>query len=73
MINFKVGNYKFEAVGLCEKATNSNTTNVHKIDDFSAYFDEDGTLNKYKDEAAVAYETLFNDLNKSLLVFMDKK
>lgn len=72
-ITFKEGKYKFEAVGLSEKATNSITTVVHNLDDFSEYYDKDGTLKKYKDEVPLAYETLFNDLNKSLVAFMDKK
>ena len=72
-INFKDGKYKFEAVGLSEKATNSINTIVHNLDDFSEYYDKDGTLKKYKDEVPLAYESLFNDLNKSLIAFMDKK
>jgi len=72
-IYFKDGKYKFEAVGLSEKATNSINTVVHNLDDFSEYYDKDGTLKKYKDDVPVAYETLFNDLNKSLIAFMDKK
>lgn len=72
-ITFKEGKYKFEAVGLSEKATNSITTVVHNLDDFSEYYDKDGSLKKYKDDVPVAYETLFNDLNKSLVAFMDKK
>lgn len=72
-ISFKDGKYKFEAVGLSEKATNSITTFVHNLDDFSEYYDKDGTLKKYKDDVPAAYESLFNDLNKSLIAFMDKK
>lgn len=72
-INFKDGKYKFAALGLSEKATNSITTIVHNLDNFSEYFDKDGTLKKYKDDVPLAYETLFNDLNKSLITFMDKK
>ncbi len=72
-INFKDGKYKFAAVGLSEKATNSINTVVHNLDDFSEYYDKDGTLKKYKDEVPAAYETLFNDLNKSLIAYMDKK
>ncbi len=72
-INFKDGKYKFAALGLTEKANNSANTIVHNLDDFSEYYDKDGTLKKYKDEVPVAYETLFNDLNNSLIVFMDKK
>ena len=30
----------------------------------------DDSLKKYKDDVPVAYETLFNDLNKSLVAFM---
>ena len=72
-INFKDGKYKFAALGLTEKANNSANTTVHNLDDFSEYYDKDGTLKKYKDEVPAAYETLFNDLNKSLIAFMDKK
>ncbi|WP_293890159.1 DUF4468 domain-containing protein [Flavobacterium sp.] len=72
-ITFKDGKYKLEAVGLSEKANNSINTVVHNLDDFSEYYDKDGTLKKYKDEVPVAYESLFNDLNKSLIAFMDKK
>ena len=49
-ITFKDGKYKFEAVGLSEKATNSINTVVHNLDDFSYYYDKDGTLKKYKDD-----------------------
>ena len=72
-ITFKDGKYKFEAVGLSEKATNSINTVVHNLDDFSEYYDKDGSLKKYKDDVPVAYESLFNELNKSLIAFMDKK
>lgn len=33
----------------------------------------DGSLQKYKDDVPVAYEILFNDVNKSLVASMDKK
>ncbi len=72
-ITFKDGKYKFEAIGLSEKANNSITTMVHNLDDFSEYYDKDGTLKKYKDDVPAAYESLFNDLNKSLIAFMDKR
>ena len=72
-INFKDGKYKFAALGLSEKPNNSMNTTVHNLDDFSEYYDKDGSLKKYKDDVPAAYETLFNDLNKSLIAFMDKK
>lgn len=72
-INFKDGKYKFAALGLTEKANNSANTIVHNLDDFSEYYNPDGGLKKYKDDVPAAYESLFNDLNKSLIVFMDKK
>ena len=72
-INFKDGKYKFAALGLTEKANNSANTIVHNLDDFSEYYNPDGSLKKYKDDVPAAYESLFNDLNKSLIVFMDKK
>ena len=72
-INFKDGKYKFAALGLTEKPNNSMNTTVHNLDDFSEYYDKDGTLKKYKDDVPVAYETLFNELYKSLIAFMDKK
>lgn len=72
-ISFKDGKYKFEAIGLSEKPNNSVNTTVHNLDDLSEYYNKDGTLKKYKDDVPAAYESLFNDLNKSLIVFMDKK
>ncbi|MGL2964474.1 hypothetical protein ACSVH2_11700 [Flavobacterium sp. RSB2_4_14] len=72
-ISFKEGKYKFAAIGLSEKPNNSTTTIIHNLDDFSEYYDKDGSLKKYKDDVPVAYETLFNDLNKNLILFMDKK
>lgn len=72
-ITFKEGKYKFDALGFSEKPNNSTTTSVHNLDDFSEYYDKDGSLKKYKDDVPAAYESLFNDLNKSLIVFMDKK
>ena len=38
-ISFKDGKYKFAALGLSEKATNSINTIVHNLDDFSEYYD----------------------------------
>ena len=73
VINFKDGKYKLEATGLSEKATNSINTVVHNLDDFSEYYNKDGSLKKYKDDVPMAFETLFNDLYKSLIAFMDKK
>ena len=73
VINFKDGKYKLEATGLSEKPNNSMTTTVHNLDDFSEYYNKDGSLKKYKDDVPMAYESLFNDLNKSLIIFMDKK
>ena len=72
-ITFKDGKYKFDAVNVTEKANNSINYVVHTLDDFSYYYDKDGSLKKYKDDVPVAYETLFNELNKSLITFMDKK
>ena len=72
-ITFKDGKYKFEAVSVSEQAKNSINTVVHNLDDFSYYYDKDGTLKKYKDDVPAAYESLFNELNKSLIAFMDKK
>jgi hypothetical protein len=72
-INFKDGKYKFAAIGLSEKPNNSTNVVVHDLNDFSEYYDKDGSLKKYKDDVPAAYESLFNDLNKSLIVFMDKK
>ena len=72
-ISFKEGKYKFEAVGLTEKPNNSTAVVAHDLNDFSEYYNKDGSLKKYKDDVPVAYESLFNDLNKSLVTFMDKK
>ncbi len=72
-INFKDGKYKFDAVGLSEKPNNGGAVVVHNLDDFSEYYDKDGSLKKYKDDVPAAYESLFNDLNKNLIAFMDKK
>ena len=73
VISFKEGKYKLEATGLSEKPNNSTNTTVHNLDDFSEYYNKDGSLKKYKDEVPMTYESLFNDLNKSLMAFMDKK
>jgi hypothetical protein len=64
---------EFEAVGLTEKPNNSTTVVTHDLNDFSEYYNKDGSLKKYKDDVPAAYETLFNELNKSLVTFMDKK
>jgi hypothetical protein len=72
-ITFKDGKFKFDAISLSEKPTNSTTITAHNLDDFSEYFNKDGSLKKYKDDVPSAYESLFNDLNKSLITFMDKK
>jgi len=72
-ISFKEGKFKFEAVGLTEKANNSTTIVTHDLNDFSEYYNKDGSLKKYKEDVPAAYESLFNDLNKSLVTFMDKK
>jgi len=72
-ISFKEGKFKFEAIGLTEKPNNSTTVIAHDLNDFSEYYNKDGSLKKYKDDVPAAYETLFNDLNKSLVTFMDKK
>ena len=72
-ITFKEGKFKLEAVGLSEKPNNATNTIVHNLNDFSEYYDKDGSLKKYKDDVPAAYESLFNDLNKNLIVFMDKK
>lgn len=72
-ITFKEGKYKLEAVGLSEKPNNGGAVVVHNLNDFSEYYDKDGSLKKYKDDVPAAYESLFNDLNKSLITFMDKK
>eukprot|EP00388_Colpodella_angusta_P000052 GDKJ01000181.1.p1 GENE.GDKJ01000181.1~~GDKJ01000181.1.p1 ORF type:complete len:179 (+),score=28.50 GDKJ01000181.1:60-596(+) len=72
-ISFKDGKYKFEAIGLIEKPNNSTTTTVHNLNDFSEYYNKDGSLKKYKDDVPAAYESLFNGLSKDLVIFMDKK
>lgn len=72
-LGFKDGKYKFDAIGLSEKPNNSTTTTVHNLNDFSEYYDKDGSLKKYKDDVPAAYESLFNGLNKDLMTFMDKK
>jgi hypothetical protein len=73
IISFKDGKFKLEASSLSEKPNNSMNSTVHNLDDFSEYYDKDGSLKKYKDDVPLAYESLFNDLNKSLIAFMDKK
>jgi hypothetical protein len=72
-LSFKDGKYKFEAVGLSEKANNSTNTVIHNLNDFSEYYDKDSSLKKYKDDVPAAYESLFNGLSKDLVSFMDKK
>jgi hypothetical protein len=72
-INFKDGKYKFEAVGVSEKPNNGGAVLNHNLNDFSEYYDKDGSLKKYKDDVPASYEGLFNGLNKDLVVFMDKK
>jgi hypothetical protein len=72
-ITFKDGKFKFEAIGLSEKPNNGGAVVVHNLNDFSEYYDKDGSLKKYKDDVPVAYESLFNGLNKDLITFMDKK
>ena len=72
-ITFKDGKFKFDALSLSEKPNNATTITAHNLDDFSEYYDKDGSLKKYKDDVPAAYESLFNDLNKSLIAFMDKK
>lgn len=72
-ISFKDGKFKFAATGLSEKPNNSTNVVVHDLNDFSEYYDKDGSLKKYKDDVPVAYQNLFNDLAKNLTEFMDKK
>lgn len=72
-INFKDGKFKFEAIGLTEKPNNATTVVTHDLNDFSEYYNKDGSLKKYKDDVPAAYESLFNGLNTSLVTFMDKK
>ncbi len=72
-ITFKDGKYKLEAVGLSEKPNNTTNVIVHNLNDFSEYYDKDGSLKKYKDDVPAAYQALFNGLNKDLVIFMDKK
>ncbi len=72
-ISFKEGKFKFDAVGLTEKPNNATTIVTHDFNDFSEYYNKDGSLKKYKDDVPAAYESLFNELNKSLVAFMDKK
>jgi len=72
-ISFKDGKFKFAAVGLSEKPNNATNVIVHDLNDFSEYYDKDGSLKKYKDEVPAAYQNLFNDLAKNLTEFMDKK
>lgn len=72
-ISFKDGKFKFDAVGLTEKPNNSTTVTTRNLNDFSEYYDKDGSLKKYKDDVPAAYESLFNGLNKDLTTFMDKK
>lgn len=72
-ISFKDGKFKFDAVGLSEKPNNGTTVIPHDLNDFSEYYNKDGSLKKYKEDVPAAYEALFNDLNKSLVTFMDKK
>lgn len=72
-LSFKDGKYKFEALGLSEKPNNSTAVTAHNLNDFSEYYDKDGSLKKYKDDVPAAYESLFNGLSKDLVIFMDKK
>ncbi len=71
-ITFKDGKYKFDVISI-EEFDKKETTLVHNLNDFSEYYNKDGSLKKYKDGVPAAYENLFNDLNKSLVTFMDKK
>ena len=72
-ITFKDGKFKFDPISVSEKPNNSTTSVMHNLNDFSEYYNKDGSLKKYKDEVPVAYESLFNDLNKILIAYMEKK
>ena len=71
-ITFKDGKYKFDAISLSE-FDKKETTLKHNLNDFSEYYSKEGSLKKYKDGVPAAYEGLFNDVNKSLVAFMEKK
>ncbi len=72
-ISFKDGKFKFSAVGLSEKPNNSTNVITHDLNDFSEYYNKDGSIKKYKEDVPAAYQNLFNDLAKNLTEFMDKK
>ncbi|TBX67678.1 hypothetical protein EZL74_09345 [Flavobacterium silvisoli] len=71
-ITFKEGKYKFDPISL-EEFDRKETTTPQNLNDFSNYYNKDGSLKKYKDNVPAAYEDLFNGVNKNLLDYMDKK
>lgn len=71
-ITFKDGKYKFDPISL-EEFDRKETTVTQNLNDFSNYYNKDGSLKKYKDSVPASYEDLFNGVNKSLVSYMDKK
>lgn len=71
-VSIKDGKYKFDVTDLDLKDRSGKGTKPN-LSDFSEYYDKDGNLKKYNTEVPAAYEGLFNDLNKSLLTFLEKK
>jgi hypothetical protein len=71
-ISIKEGKYKFDVTGLVLKDKSGKGTQVN-LSDFSEYYDKDGNLKKYMNDVPATYEALFNDLNKNLLTYLDKK
>jgi hypothetical protein len=71
-ISIKDGKYKFDVTELDLKDKSGKGTKPN-LSDFSEYYDKDGNLKKYNTDVPGTYEGLFNDLNKSLLTFLDKK
>lgn len=71
-LTFKDGKYKMAVTEIVLKDVNGKISRPN-LDDFAEYYDKDGNVKKYLSDAPAAYEGLFNGINKSLVVYMDKK
>lgn len=71
-LTFKDGKYKMAVTEIVLKDANGKISRPN-LDDFSEYYDKEGNVKKYLSDAPTAYESLFNGLNKNLVIYMDKK
>lgn len=71
-VSFKDGKYRFDPIELVLRTKNGASSDIN-LNDFSVYFEKDGSINKRTKDVPGYFENLFNGLNESLKNYIENQ